>query len=73
MAHLRVNIDLAFKLPLSADVLDKKDKLLAAIKVVKALSEKINAGKENEENTVRAVWHKCFHDTGGACDPEVEI
>jgi len=38
-----------------------------------ALAVKVNAGQPNEEMTVRAVYHKCLHDVGGACEPEQEI
>lgn len=35
---------------------------------------KINAGAANEEMTVRAVWHRCHHDTGDQlCEAENEI
>ena len=43
------------------------------IRELKALAVKINEGAANEEATVKAVWHKCHHDTGGPCEPEQDI
>lgn len=43
------------------------------VRALKALAVKINAGLPNEEMTVRAVFHKCHHDTGGTCGAENEI
>jgi len=45
------------------------------IKVLKGFAVKINVGKANEEDTIKAKWHKCFHDEtpNTPCAPEVEI
>lgn len=43
------------------------------IRQLKALAVKINEGQPNEEATVKATWHRCHHDTGGACEAENEI
>ena len=43
------------------------------VRALKALAVKINAGQPNEEMTVRAVWHRCHHDTGGKCEGDNEI
>ncbi|KKN30818.1 hypothetical protein LCGC14_0830260 [marine sediment metagenome] len=75
MSLLRIQIDLA----IPQDVADKpavKTKLLellSLLKLAKSYAVKINEGLANEEMTVKANYHICHHDTGGACDPEVEI
>ena len=45
-----------------------------SVRALKALAVKINEGKPNEEVTIRAVWHKCHHDTDDkSCEAEQEI
>ena len=73
MSYVRIRIDLAFRQPLPPAVNDKLDELKALIVQGKAYAEKINAGSPNEENTVRASYHICRHDTGDSCDPEIII
>ncbi len=51
----------------------KKTATKDAIRGLKALAVRINEGKPNEEMTVRAVWHRCHHDTGESCEPEQEV
>jgi hypothetical protein len=51
----------------------KKTAARDAIRGLKALAVKINAGLPNEEMTVKAVWHRCHHDTGESCEAEQEI
>jgi len=46
-----------------------KDKLLQ----VKALGQKINAGKFNEEDTISIKWHICRHELGLACDADQDF
>lgn len=43
------------------------------IRQMKALAVRINRGQANEEMTVKATWHRCFHDEGKSCEPEREI
>ena len=43
------------------------------IRDLKAYAVKINAGQPNEEMTVVAQWHKCYHDEGKPCEPGQEI
>jgi len=44
------------------------------VRALKALAVRINEGQPNEEATVKAVWHRCYHDEGNqACEPEQEI
>jgi len=75
MSLIRIQIDLA----IPSEVAQKpvvKAKLLelyALIKLVKTYSIKINEGKDNEEMTIKAVWHMCKHDEGMSCEPEQEI
>ena len=52
----------------------KKQAFKDAVLAMKALAVKINEGLPNEEATVRAVFHRCHHDTGDRpCEPENEI
>jgi len=36
-------------------------------------SERINEGKENEEDTIKAKFHICKHDIGEPCSPEEDV
>ena len=74
MALIRFSLDLAIpEATYNAIPAAKKLAVRDAIRDLKALSVKINAGQPNEEMTVRAVWHRCHHDTGGSCEAEQEI
>ncbi len=75
MALWRCDIQLAIPMAVyDALPLAKKIAARDAIRGLKALAVKINAGSPGEEMTVRAVWHKCYHDEGGKpCEPEQEI
>jgi hypothetical protein len=70
MPYIRVQIDLAYKLPLSPAVLAKLNELKALITQGKAYAEKINENNPDEENTVTAKWHVCNHDEGKPCGEE---
>lgn len=76
MALIRFQIDLA--IPEEVYNAIPAAKKLAArdiIRSLKALAVKINSGTDNEEMTVRAVWHRCHHDETPPqpCEPEQEI
>ncbi len=43
------------------------------IRAFKGKAVKINPGLANEEATISFTTHICHHDTGGKCEPEVEI
>ncbi len=43
------------------------------IRDLKALAVKINAGQPNEEMTVTATFHKCYHDEGKPCEASQDI
>ncbi len=76
MALWRCEIQLAIPLEVyNALPLAKKIAARDAIRSLKVLAVKINAGLPNEEMTVKAKWHICHHDeeTGAMCEPEVEI
>ena len=83
MAGLRFNLDLfipedsAGTLVAGVKIPNTLAQKIPAIKLailsLKAYATKINAGQPNEEMTVRAVFHICHHDTGGACEAEIEI
>ena len=52
----------------------KKIAFRDTIRAMKALAVKINEGADNEEMTVTAQWHKCYHDEGGRpCEAAQEI
>lgn len=75
MALIRFQLDLAIPENIyNAIPAAKKLSVRDAIRELKALAVKINEGKPEEEMTVRAVWHKCHHDTGDQpCEQENEI
>lgn len=74
MALMRFDIQLAIpELVYNALPLAKKIAARDAIRGLKALAVKINEGKPNEEMTVRAKFHRCFHDEGKPCEPEQDI
>ncbi len=43
------------------------------VRDLKALAVKINSGLPNEEMTVNATWHKCYHDENKPCEAKQEI
>jgi hypothetical protein len=51
----------------------RKQAFASEVRALKKLAVKINEGKDNEEMTVRASYHKCGHDEGKACEPEIDI
>ena len=53
----------------------KKLAIRDRIRELKALAVTINEGKDTEEMTVKATWHKCYHDEipTKPCEPEEEI
>ena len=72
----RFNLDLAIPSNVFDSISDAKIKAFRdAIRDIKAYAVKINEGKDNEEMTVRAVFHKCYHDENAnkPCEPEQEI
>lgn len=73
MSLKRYNIQLAYKEPLSTTLKGKLVALENILRDVKKSAVKINTGMANEENTTKATIHTCHHDTGKACELEVEI
>lgn len=73
MSYLRFRMDLAVKRPIPDALRDQLHTIKGQICVLKAYCEKINEGHDNEENTVRAKYHICHHDTGEPCEAEIEI
>jgi len=73
MSYLRFRMDLAVKRPIPQALQDRIPTIKEKICELKAYCEKINEGKPNEENTLRAKYHICHHDTGGPCEEEIEI
>ena len=43
------------------------------VRILKSFSQKVNAGKFNEENTIKATKHICLHDEELPCEPERHI
>lgn len=71
---IRFSLDLAIPQAVyDAIPIAKKLAIRDRIRELKAYAVRINEGLPNEEMTVRAVFHKCHHDTGEACEPELEI
>lgn len=76
MALIRFNLDLAIpETVYNAIPTEKKLAVRDRIRELKALAVKINEGQSNEEMTIKAVWHKCYHDENlnKPCEPEQEI
>lgn len=73
MSFKRYQVDLAFKQPLPPELQGQLTAIEATIRNVKAKATNINAGLPNEEDTTKAVWHICRHDTNELCDPEQDI
>ena len=74
MSYKRYSVDLAFKEPIEPALNGLLTAMEATIRQAKPRASIINEGSLEEENTVRAVWHICHHDTGDQlCEPEQEI
>lgn len=87
MPYERINIQLAIKEPLPAILLQKPTQaqltalgqmtwleiIQEMIRRFKKYSEKINAGRDNEEDTTQAKRHRCQHDVGLSCSAEEDI
>jgi len=73
MSYIRFNLNLAVKEPIPDALKKKLPEIRNAIKMLKSYASKINEGKVNEEMTVKAVWHRCHHDTNEPCEEEKEI
>lgn len=54
---------------------EKKIAFRDRVRELKAFAVKINEGLPNEEMTVKAKYHKCYHDESPPqpCEPEKEI
>lgn len=73
MALRRYRIELAYPEPISPQLEGRLRAFENAIKAILPDATIINKGQENEEYTVRAKKHICYHDEGLPCEPEVEI
>ena len=62
MSYKRYDIKLAYKEPLSSALKSKLTDLEAILKDVKKDAVKVNKDKSNEENTITATKHTCYHD-----------
>ena len=71
----RLKLDLAIPSAVFDSIPDtQKTAFRDTVRKLKSYAVKINEGKDNEEMTVKAVWHRCHHDTGDQpCEPEEEI
>ena len=50
-----------------------KDSFRDSVRAFKSHAVKINAGRPDEELTVKSTYHICKHDDGLPCDQEQEI
>ncbi len=68
MSLLRINLDLAFQLPLSPELASKIDEVKAGIRWLKARAYTL-------PDSLKAKYHKCYHDETPqkACDSEQDI
>jgi len=74
MAGIRLSLDLFIpEATYNAIPAATKTAIRDRIRQLKILAVKVSAGLPNEEKTIKAVWHRCHHDTGGSCEPEQEI
>ena len=71
----RFMLDLAIPESVFDSISDSQKKAFRdAVRKLKSYAVKINEGLDNEEMTVVAKWHKCYHDTGDRpCEPENDI
>ncbi len=54
----------------------KKQAFSDEVRELKAKAVRINAGLDNEEVTIRATYHKCYHDQpelNKPCEPSQDI
>ena len=76
MALIRFRLDLAIPEAVYNSIPQAtKDAFRDRIRAMKALAIKINEGLPNEEITIKATWHKCYHDEVPLklCEPERDI
>lgn len=76
MSYKRYMLDLAFLMPLEPPLQGELTAFEATIRtVLRNSATKINEGLPNEEDTTKATWHECNHDSGNkvSCGQEVEI
>ena len=76
MAGIRFGLDLFIpEAVYNAIPVAKKLAIRDRIRELKALAVKVNSGKPTEELTIRATYHKCYHDEdiNKPCDPEQDI
>lgn len=75
MALWRGRLDLAIPISVwDAIPLARKLAFRDEVRAMKSLAVKINEGKDNEEMTVIARYHKCYHDTGDQpCEEDIDI
>ena len=62
MAGTRVQIDLYFEGKTPEQVKTEFPQLFPIIRAAKKKASRINEGLTNEEMTVKATYHICFHD-----------
>ena len=76
MAGIRFRLDLFIpEAVYNAIPVATKTAIRGRIRELKAKAIKVNEGLPNEEMTVRATWHKCYHDENlnKPCEEEQEI
>ena len=74
MPYIRFRLDLAVE-ETAYQAIPAATKLAIRdqIRKLKTFASKINAGKPNEEATIRAVWHRCTNDINQSCEPDTDV
>ena len=74
MSGLRINIDIyipedpsgkyveQLDMTLPSEIVDNLTNFVKEIRRAKKYATKINEGMANEEMTIKATWHRCYHD-----------
>lgn len=75
MSGTRLRLDLFLPNLTPLQVAQTYPTILQGIRQLKGLARKINEGLPNEEATVTARYHQCFHDEGNTkpCESEREL
>ncbi len=74
MALIRFSLDLAIPQDTYAAIpAATKTAFRDRVRALKALAVRINAGRPDEEASMKATWHVCRHDEHKPCDAEQDI
>ena len=75
MSGTRFMIDGFIPDPMPQVLVDNLPEIRQRVRQLMSFCVNINEGQPNEENTTKAVYHKCYHDEDPvrACDPAQNI